>query len=134
MRAVPATKAPAEWAWTDFVANALYFSQSVNPDSSTRYGTVTLVGAGPGGATTSMSIYIYEAFLCQGDIGRAMAAAILLFGASFLLLSIARRRVGQRLLFPLVVSLRALLLIIFAIPLYLLYTAVGLLDTRLGLG
>jgi multiple sugar transport system permease protein len=56
----------------------------------------TLVGAGPGGATTSMSIYIYEAFLRQGDIGRAMAAAILLFGASFLLLSLAQRRIGRR--------------------------------------
>lgn len=33
-------KAPSEWTWTDFVANALYFSQSVNPDSPTRYGTV----------------------------------------------------------------------------------------------
>jgi multiple sugar transport system permease protein len=48
--------------------------------------------------------------------------------------AMARRGVGQRLLFPLVVNLRALPLIIFAIPLYLLYTAVGLLDTRLGLG
>jgi multiple sugar transport system substrate-binding protein len=33
-------KAPAEWTWEDFAANALYFSQSVNPDSPTRYGTV----------------------------------------------------------------------------------------------
>jgi multiple sugar transport system substrate-binding protein len=33
-------KPPAEWTWEDFVANALYFSQSVNPDSPTRYGTV----------------------------------------------------------------------------------------------
>ena len=33
-------KAPDEWAWEDFVANALYFTQSVNPDSPTRYGTV----------------------------------------------------------------------------------------------
>ncbi len=48
--------------------------------------------------------------------------------------AMARRGVGQRLIFPLVVNLRALPLIIFAIPLYLLYTAVGLLDTRLGLG
>jgi multiple sugar transport system permease protein len=48
--------------------------------------------------------------------------------------AMARRGVGQRLLFPLVVNLRALPLIIFAIPLYLLYAAVGLLDTRLGLG
>ncbi len=35
-----APKAPADWTWTDFAANALYFSQSVNPDSPTRYGTV----------------------------------------------------------------------------------------------
>jgi multiple sugar transport system permease protein len=56
----------------------------------------TLVGAGPGGATTSMSIYIYEAFLRQGDIGRAMAAAILLFVASFLLLALAQRGLGRR--------------------------------------
>jgi multiple sugar transport system substrate-binding protein len=33
-------KPPAEWMWTDFVATALYFSRSVNPDSPTRYGTV----------------------------------------------------------------------------------------------
>lgn len=33
-------KDPADWTWQDFVANALYFSQSVNPDSPTRYGTV----------------------------------------------------------------------------------------------
>lgn len=33
-------KNPDEWTWRDFVANALYFSQSVNPDSPTRYGTV----------------------------------------------------------------------------------------------
>lgn len=51
----------------------------------------TLVGAGPGGVTTSMSIYIYEAFLRQGDIGRALAAAILLFVTAFLLLSLAQR-------------------------------------------
>jgi multiple sugar transport system substrate-binding protein len=33
-------KAPADWTWEDFVANALYFSQATNPDSPTRYGTV----------------------------------------------------------------------------------------------
>lgn len=33
-------KAPADWTWEDFMANALYFTQSVNPDSPTRYGTV----------------------------------------------------------------------------------------------
>ena len=33
-------KPPEEWRWRDFAANALYFSQAVNPDSPTRYGTV----------------------------------------------------------------------------------------------
>jgi multiple sugar transport system permease protein len=57
----------------------------------------TLVGAGPGGATTSMSIYIYETFLRRGEIGRAMAAAVLLFAASFLLFVVARRAaLGRR--------------------------------------
>jgi multiple sugar transport system permease protein len=55
----------------------------------------TLVGAGPGGATTSMSIYIYEAFLRQGDIGRAMAAAIILFVSAFLLF-VAAQWAGRR--------------------------------------
>ena len=33
-------KDPDTWTRQDFAANALYFSQSVNPDSPTRYGTV----------------------------------------------------------------------------------------------
>lgn len=45
-----------------------------------------LVGAGPGGVTTSMSIYIYEAFFRAGDIGRALAASILLFLTAFAVL------------------------------------------------
>ena len=197
-----------------------------------------LVGSGPGGATTSMSIYIYETFFRSGEIGQALAAAILLFLTSFLLLAaarlgtpergvsrlhrqlrwavfivaalvmnfpliailvtafkspaeinrnpslwvesptlenfrtvltvsdrlniyhylwnstaaatigavlpilvcfpiawaMARRGVGRAMLMPLVVNLRALPLIVFAIPLYLMYRATGLLDTRLGLG
>lgn len=48
--------------------------------------------------------------------------------------AIVRRGVGRAVLFPLVVNLRALPLIIFAIPLYMMYSVAGLLDTRLGLG
>lgn len=33
-------KAPDDWTWDDFAATALYFTQAVNPDSPTRYGTV----------------------------------------------------------------------------------------------
>lgn len=50
----------------------------------------TLVGSGPGGSTTSMSIYIYETFLRRGEIGKSMAAAILLFAAAFTLLAVAQ--------------------------------------------
>lgn len=55
----------------------------------------TLVGAGPGGSTTSMSIYIYETFLRRGQIGKAMAAAILLFAAALLLLWLAQRLIAR---------------------------------------
>jgi multiple sugar transport system permease protein len=56
----------------------------------------TLVGAGPGGSTTSMSIYIYETFLRRGEIGKAMAAAILLFLTAFALLVLAQRLMRGR--------------------------------------
>jgi multiple sugar transport system permease protein len=46
----------------------------------------TLVGAGAGGSTTSMSIYIYQAFFKAGNIGLAVAASMLLLVASFAVL------------------------------------------------
>ena len=55
----------------------------------------TLSGAGPGGSTTSMSIYIYETFLRRGEIGKAMAAAILLFLTAFLLLGLGQRLIRR---------------------------------------
>lgn len=48
--------------------------------------------------------------------------------------ALARRGYGRRIMFPLIVNIRALPLIIFAIPLYMMFSAVGLLDTKLGLG
>lgn len=56
-----------------------------------------LTGAGAGGATRSLSIYIYEAFFRQGNIGPAVAASVVLFLVSFAVLYglnalIARRR------------------------------------------
>lgn len=50
-----------------------------------------LVGSGPGGVTRSMSIYIYEGFFRSGEIGRALAASILLFGTAFLVVALAAR-------------------------------------------
>ena len=48
--------------------------------------------------------------------------------------AMSRRGYGRAILFPLIVNIRALPLIIFAIPLYMVYSTTGLLDTRLGLG
>ncbi|MAS14955.1 MAG: ABC transporter permease [Nitratireductor sp.] len=55
-----------------------------------------LTGSGAGGSTTSLSIYIYEAFFKQAAIGKAVAASVILFAASFAVLyglnRLARRR------------------------------------------
>jgi multiple sugar transport system permease protein len=59
----------------------------------------TLTGSGPGGSTTSLSIYIYEAFFKQGAIGKAVAASVVLFIASFAVLAglnwLSNRRPGS---------------------------------------
>jgi multiple sugar transport system substrate-binding protein len=33
-------KAPAEWTWDDYIATALFFTKSLNPESPTTYGSV----------------------------------------------------------------------------------------------
>ncbi len=48
--------------------------------------------------------------------------------------AMARRGYGRNILFPLIVNLRALPLVIFAVPLYLMFSVVNLLDTQIGLG
>jgi multiple sugar transport system permease protein len=56
----------------------------------------TLSGPGAGGDTTTMSIYIYEAFFHRDDIGVAVAASLILLLLSFVvlagLLRLSRRR------------------------------------------
>lgn len=32
-------KNPADWTWDDYIATSLFFTQSINPDSPTRFGT-----------------------------------------------------------------------------------------------
>jgi multiple sugar transport system permease protein len=48
----------------------------------------TLTGSGPGGATRTISIYIYEAFFRRNDIGVAVAASLILLVLSFTLLTV----------------------------------------------
>ena len=60
-----------------------------------------------------------------------LVAILLAFPAAY---SIARSGFGRQLLMPLIVNLRAMPLVIFAIPIYMMFQWVGLLDTRIGLG
>jgi multiple sugar transport system permease protein len=55
-----------------------------------------LTGSGAGGSTTTISIFIYEAFFRRNDIGYAVAASLIFLAFSFLvligLLRLARKR------------------------------------------
>jgi multiple sugar transport system permease protein len=60
----------------------------------------------------------------------AVLAVLLAFPAAY---AIVRYEVGERWLLPMVTNLRAIPLIIFSIPIYLVYQQVHLLDTKIGL-
>lgn len=81
--------------------------------------------------TERLNIYKY---LLNSLIASTIASVLPIILCFPLAYVIARRDYGTRFIFPTVVNLRAMPLIIFAIPLYMMYQTVGLLDTPLGLG
>jgi multiple sugar transport system permease protein len=83
--------------------------------------------------TISDRLNIYN-YLWNSTVAALIGAVLPMLVAFPLAWAMVRRGVGRGVLFPLVVNLRALPLIIFAIPLYMMYSVAGLLDTRLGLG
>ncbi len=83
--------------------------------------------------TVSDRLNIYH-YLWNSSVAAFIGALLPMIVAFPLAWAMVRRGTGRGMLFPLVVNLRALPLIIFAIPLYMMYSVVGLLDTRLGLG
>ncbi len=62
--------------------------------------------------------------------GGSACALLLALPAAY---GMVRSGAGGRVLLPLMANLRAVPLVVFAIPFYLMYQALGLLDTRLGL-
>lgn len=74
------------------------------------------------------------AHLANSLVAAAIGALLPLALCLPLAYAAARRGYGRRALLPLIVNLRALPLIVFAIPIYLMYQSAGLLDTRVGLG
>ena len=78
-----------------------------------------------------LNIFLYLVnSLAVAALGTLLAVALALPAAY----AIARGKVGERTLLPLIVNLRAVPLVIFAIPLYMMFQWLSLLDTRLGLG
>jgi multiple sugar transport system permease protein len=81
--------------------------------------------------TDRFNIYAYLFNSTVASLIGTGLAILLAFPAAY---AIARSEAGKRTLLPLIVNLRAVPLIIFAIPLYMMYQWLGLLDTQLGLG
>jgi multiple sugar transport system permease protein len=77
---------------------------------------------------TDLPGYILNSFIIA--TGGSLLAILVSFPAAY---AIVRHQVGRDTLLPLVTALRALPLIIFAIPIYMMYQMVGLLDTLTGM-
>jgi len=81
--------------------------------------------------TDRLNIFAYLFNSLAASLIGTILAMIIAFPAAY---AIARGEYGRKVLMPLIVNLRAVPLIIFAIPLYMMFQFVGLLDTQLGLG
>jgi multiple sugar transport system permease protein len=80
------------------------------------------------GGNTNYLLYLWNSFVIA-SIG-TLLAIVLTFPAAY---AIVRFKMGATWLLPIVSNLRAMPLIIFAIPFYFMYQMLGLLDTRIGL-
>lgn len=81
--------------------------------------------------TERLNIFAYLQNSLMASLIGSILPIMLCFPLSY---AVARRGYGTNVIFPTVVNLRAMPLIIFAIPLYMMYQTLGLLDTPLGLG
>ncbi|MEF2072933.1 carbohydrate ABC transporter permease [Consotaella aegiceratis] len=77
----------------------------------------------------NISAYLVNSFAASA-IGTVLAILLCLPAAY----AISRSGLGRKYLLPVIVNLRVMPLVIFAIPIYMMYQWLGLLDTKLGLG
>jgi multiple sugar transport system permease protein len=80
------------------------------------------------GGNTDLPRYILNSIVIAG--GGALLAIALTFPAAY---AIVRYEIGKSWLLPLITNLRAVPLIIFAIPIYLMFQLAGLLDSWTGM-
>ena len=78
-----------------------------------------------------LNIFAYLANSFAAAIIGTGLAIVLAFPAAY---AVARGNFGRRTMMPIIINLRAVPLIIFAIPLYVMFQWLNLLDTQLGLG
>jgi multiple sugar transport system permease protein len=132
------------WRWALFALVALLFNLPILVTILTSFKTNAAINASP-------PVWIFEPTLAHyatvlGDrslnFPRYMLNSVMIAGGGMvlaLLLSIpaayamVRFQRGTATLLPVVVGLRAIPLVIFAIPFYLMYQWLGLLDTWLGM-
>jgi len=81
--------------------------------------------------TDRLNVYAYLGNSLLASVIGAGLAILLAFPAAY---AVARGEFGRKFLMPAIVNLRAVPLIIFAIPIYMMFQWMGLLDTQLGLG
>ncbi|MFW6381289.1 MAG: carbohydrate ABC transporter permease [Bacillota bacterium] len=79
-------------------------------------------------STTPFGQYLSNSIMIA--LGSSMLAMLVCIPAAY---SIVRYGVGKKYFFPFVINLRAIPLIVFALPIYMLYRVLGLIDTLPGL-
>lgn len=132
--------------WAVFIIAALAMNLPVLATLITSFKSGAEIATNPGFLIDAPTLANYREVFAASDqldirgylLNSVVAATIgallplfLTFPAAY---AIARRGFGRRLLLPVILNLRVLPLIIFALPLYMMYQWAGLLDTRLGLG
>lgn len=132
--------------WVVFILAAFALNYPVISTLSTAFKTSAEISQNPGlwvnsptlenfatvlQVTERLNIYHYLNNSLIASLIGSVLPILVCFPMAY---AFARRSYGSTIIFPVVVNLRAMPLIIFAIPLYMMYQSVGLLDTPLGLG
>ncbi|MCX5571893.1 carbohydrate ABC transporter permease [Kaistia nematophila] len=130
--------------WVVFVAVALLVNFPILSTVLTSFKTNADINAYPPKWIFSPSLEHYRTVLASPNVDYVHyimnSVFIATIGTLFAIMltlpaayAMVRQGVGRNWLLPVITNLRALPLIIFAIPFYFMYKQVGLLDTRIGL-
>ena len=132
--------------WTVFIIAGFVMNYPVISTLSASFKTGAEISMNPGLWVNSPTLENFKIvlevserlnvyFYLQNSLIASLVGSILPILICFpMAYAFSRRGYGSNFIFPIAVNLRAMPLIIFAIPLYMMYQTVGLLDTAIGLG